>query len=70
MTPFNRTILELKQQMCSPTSMPVFPFNRTILELKHLNVVEAFAQFVAFNRTILELKHNKTPANKIAPPIF
>ena len=56
MSPFNRTIVELKRDEFGVFSRVAVAFNRTIVELKQCLVPMANWIQVAFNRTIVELK--------------
>ena len=54
--PFNRTILELKQDWAQRDEKIIEAFNRTILELKLIFDYHRHPNINSFNRTILELK--------------
>ena len=53
---YNRTILELKQQLNDRKLSPLETYNRTILELKPESETYNHSLHMAYNRTILELK--------------
>ena len=55
-SPFNRTIVELKCLILNTTMVVLLTFNRTIVELKCLILNTTMVVLLTFNRTIVELK--------------
>ena len=53
MSPFNRTLVELKHMSCNSANILSLTFNRSLVELKPLG---RSLKTVLFNRTLVELK--------------
>ena len=57
--PFNRTFMELKQQLRQAIEKLFGAFNRTFMELKLESICISSPLLYTFNRTFMELKPNK-----------